>query len=89
MSPTLLLGAVLALVGAQVSHLAAPRRLRYPVVLGLALLGVIGGEVVAQWLHAGGPALGSLHPVADVAGMVLLELGGAALHGPGRPRLTA
>jgi Co/Zn/Cd efflux system component len=81
-SPGLLLGVVFALVGAQLTRLIAPRRLGYPVVLALAAAGVVGGELVAIALHAGGPVLGPLHPVADAAGMAVLEVGGALLRTP-------
>jgi hypothetical protein len=84
-SPTLLLGLVLALIGAQLTLLASPRRLRYPVLLGLAVLGVVAGEVVSRWLHATGPALGSLHPAADLVGMAVAEIAGALAAGPGQP----
>lgn len=89
MSPTLLLGLVLALVGAQATRVAAPRRFGYPVVLGLALAGVLVAELMAQWLHTGGPALGALHPLADTAGIIVAEVAGAVLHGPGEPRRAA
>jgi hypothetical protein len=82
LSPTLLLGAVLALVGAQVTRVAVPRRLGYPTVLGLAVAGVLLAELASQWAHAGGPALGALHPLADLAGIALLEGARALLHGP-------
>jgi Co/Zn/Cd efflux system component len=86
-SPGLLIGVLFALIGAQVARLAAPRRLGYPVALALAAAGVVAGELVALGLHTGGPPLGPLHPLADAAGMVILEVAGAlVLPAPGARR---
>ena len=82
MSPSLLLGAVLALIGAQVTRVAAPHRLGYAAALGLAVAGVLAAEVVARLLHSAGPVLGSLHPVADVVGIAAAEVVGALLRRP-------
>jgi hypothetical protein len=81
MSPGLALAVLLALIGAQATRLAMPGS-GYLRSLGLAALGVIAGELAALELHAGGPALGSLHPVADIAGIAVLEFGGAIVAGP-------
>ena len=82
MSPGLLIGVLFALIGAQVTHVVLPRRFGYPVALALAAAGVVAGELVALGLHAGGPPLGPLHPVADAAGMAALEVVGAVLRTP-------
>jgi hypothetical protein len=88
-SPGIVLGVLLALIGAQITRLVWPRRLGYVAVLALAAVGVVGGELVALELHGGGPALGPLHPLADAAGIALLEIAGAVLRSPrarpGRP----
>ena len=87
MSPGLLIGVLFALIGAQVARLVAPRRLAYPVALALAAAGVVGGELAALGLHAGGPPLGPLHPLADAAGMAILEVAGAlVVRAPGARR---
>jgi Co/Zn/Cd efflux system component len=86
-SPGLLLGILFALIGAQVTRVVVPRRLGYPVALALAAAGVVAGELVALSLHAGGPSLGPLHPLADAVGMVVLEVAGAlVLPAPGARR---
>jgi hypothetical protein len=89
MSPGILLGVVFALIGAQLTRLLWPRRLGYLAALALAVAGVVGGELVALELHAGGPPLGPLHPLADATGIAVLEVVGALLRAPrsrpGRP----
>ena len=82
MSPALLVGLLLVLIGAQAAHAASPRRFGYPLALALAAIGVVAGELVALGLHGGGPALGSLHPLADAAGIAAAEVAGAILRGP-------
>ena len=82
MSPGILLGILLALVGAQLSRLLWPRRLGYLAALALAVAGVVAGELAALELHGGGPPLGPLHPLADVAGIAVLEVVGALLRSP-------
>ena len=86
MSPGILLGVLLALIGAQVTRLVWPRRLGYLAALGLAVAGVVAGELAALELHGGGPPLGPLHPLADAAGIAVLEVVGALLRSPRRPR---
>ena len=89
MSPGILLGVVFALIGAQLTRLLWPRRFGYLVALALAVAGVVGGELVALEFHSGGPPLGPLHPLADAAGIAVLEVVGALLRAPrsraGRP----
>jgi hypothetical protein len=82
-SPGLLLGLLLALIGAQVARLVAPRRLGYPTALALAVAGVVVGELVAAGLLWGGPVLGPLHPLGDAAGIAVMEIIGATLRVPG------
>jgi hypothetical protein len=84
MSPGILLGILLALVGAQLSRLLWPRRLGYLAALALAVAGVVAGELAALELHGGGPPLGPLHPLADAAGIAVLEVAGALLRSPRR-----
>jgi hypothetical protein len=89
MSPGILLGVLFALIGAQITRLVWPRRLGYLAALALAVAGVVAGELVALELHGGGPPLGPLHPLADAAGIAVLEVVGALLRSPrsrpGRP----
>ncbi len=89
MSPGILLGVLFALIGAQLTRLVWPRRLGYLAALVLAAAGVVAGELVALELHGGGPPLGPLHPLADAAGIAVLEVAGALLRSPrsrpGRP----
>src|ERR1035441_7978324 len=80
MSPGILLGVLLALIGAQLTRLVWPRRLGYVAALALAVAGVVAGELVALELHGGGPPLGPLHPLAAAAGIAALEVVG----GPAR-----
>jgi hypothetical protein len=84
MSPGILLGVLFALIGAQVARLVWPRRLGYVAALALAVAGVVAGELVALELHGGGPPLGPLHPLADAAGIAVLEVVGALLRSPRR-----
>jgi hypothetical protein len=46
--------------------------------------GVVAGELAALELHGGGPPLGPLHPLADAAGIAVLEVAGALLRSPRR-----
>ncbi len=83
MSPGLLLGVVFALIGAQVTRLIVPHRLGYAVMVALAAVGVVAGELVALALHGGGPVLGPLHPLADAIGIAAMEIIGLSLPVPG------
>jgi hypothetical protein len=89
MSPTVLLGLLLALIGAQITWLATPRRLGFPLVLGLAVAGMVVAEVAAPRLGAGGPALGAVHPLADIIGIALAEAIGTLVGWPRAPRRAA
>lgn len=89
MSPALLLGLVLALIGAQLTRVVVPHRLGYLPALALAVAGVVAAELVARLLHSAGPSVGGLHPLADVVGIAALEVAGALLRGPGGPRQAA
>ena len=78
-SPGTVLLLVLALIGAQITRVLAPHRSPYVVTLVLAIAGVVGGEAVAYAIHAGGPGLGVLHPVADLVGVAAAEAAGVLL----------
>lgn len=82
LSPTTVLAAVLIAIGAQISWIVSGERGRYFGHLVLAAVGFILGEVVAVWLQMGGPTLGSLHIVADAAGVAVFEFAGRWIASP-------
>lgn len=84
MTPSLGLGVLFVLIGAQVAHLVT-RRLPYLLALPLSAAGVLGAELVVAWARSGGPVVGVLHPAADALGVAVCETAGAALTG-GRRR---
>jgi hypothetical protein len=79
------LAVLFVLIGAQLTRLAAPRRLGYPWVLLLSAAGLLVGELFALVTKAGGPQVGVLHPVAELVGILAFELLGAML-APARHR---
>ena len=83
-SPGLVLAVLLILVVAQATRLLAPQRAPYLVCLGLAVAGLIAGELVASTGHLGGPGMGVTHPLLDLALMVAFEAGGAFVFAPPR-----
>jgi len=84
MSPALALAVLFVLLGAQATRVIAPRRGSYPILLGLAALGLAAAELIAIGARIGGPTLGVLHPAADVAGIAVAEVLGLVLTGPRR-----
>lgn len=72
MSPGILLAGLLVLIAAQANQLLAPRPSHYLLALLAAAAGLVAGELVALSGH-GGPAVGAVHPVADVLGMTAAE----------------
>ena len=86
-SPGLVLAVLLVLVAAQVTRLVAPERAPWLACLGLAVAGLVAGELVAATGHLGGPSVGSTHPVVAGAFMAAFEAAGAFVlppAGPGR-----
>ena len=81
MSPALALAALFVLIGAQLTRVIAPHRGSYPLLLALAVIGLIAAELVAIAAHIGGPALGVLHPVVDIIGIGVAECAGLVLTG--------
>jgi len=81
MSPALVLAVLFVLIGAQATRVLAPRRGSYPLLLALAVAGLVAAEIVAITAHLAGPALGVLHPVVDVFGIGLAEACGLLLTG--------
>lgn len=84
MSPGLVFGALLVLIGAQVVRLVSPSRARYVWLVLLAAAGFVAGEMFAIATRVGGPLLAGLHPVADAAAIALAEIGAALLAPPRR-----
>lgn len=85
MSPGIVLAVLIVAIGAQLTRLLVPRRGNYLVAMVCAVLGLLAAELVALSGH-GGPVLGTVHPAADVIGIVLAEAIGVALAAPRRLR---
>ncbi len=83
MSPGILLAALIAAIGAQVTRVVAPNRGNYLVAAACAVAGLLAAELVALGGH-GGPSLGSVHPLADVIGIAVVEAAGLVLAAPHR-----
>jgi hypothetical protein len=82
-SPGIVLAVLIVAIGAQLTRLLVPRRGNYLVAMVCAVLGLLAAELVALSGH-GGPVLGTVHPAADVVGIVLAEAIGVALAAPRR-----
>jgi hypothetical protein len=82
-SPGIVLAVLIVAIGAQLTRLLVPRRGNYLVAMVCAVVGLLGAELVALSGH-GGPSLGTIHPAADVVGIVLAEAVGLALAAPRR-----
>jgi hypothetical protein len=80
-SPGIVLAMLIVAIGAQLTRLLAPGRGNYLVAVVCAALGLLGAELVGLSGH-GGPALGAVHPAADVVGIVLAETIGVVLIAP-------
>jgi hypothetical protein len=78
-SPGLVLAVILVLVVAQVTRLVAPHRGHYLWSLVLSAAGLLGAELLAATGPVGGPSVGAVHPLLDVAVMAVLEAAGALL----------
>ena len=83
MSPGVVLAVLFVFIGAQVTRLVAPRRGNYPLALVCAAVGLLAAELLA-YQGPGGPSLGVVHPVADAAGIAVVEVAGLALVTPRR-----
>ena len=70
-------------IGAQLTRLLVPRRGNYLLALLCAAIGLLVAALVALGGH-GGPALGVVHPIADGAGIALVETAGLILAAPRR-----
>lgn len=88
MSPGLAFGAIIVLIGAQVTRVVAPRHASYPWAFVFAAAGFVAAELFAFATNIGGPPLGALHPFADAVGIAAVEVVGSQLTSPGRsPRV--
>jgi len=79
LSPGLILALLIVLVTAQVVRLVLPGRGPYLWTFLLSAAGLIAGEVIAASGHLNAPALGVLHPVADLVVIALLQAAGAVI----------
>jgi hypothetical protein len=84
-SPGIILAVVFVAIGAQLTRVIVPWRGNYIVALLCAAAGLLAAELVALGGH-GGPALGVVHPVADAAGIIIVEIVGLVLAAPRRLR---
>jgi hypothetical protein len=79
LSPGLILAVLLVLVTAQVVRLVLPGRGPYLWTFLLSAAGLIAGEVIAASGHLNAPALGVLHPLADLVAFALLQAAGVVI----------
>ena len=84
MSPGFLLAALLAVIVTQVTRVVLGPRGPYVATLGLSVLGLIAGEILAGSGHLLRPSLGVLHPAADAMMIVLAQAAGSLLFTPQR-----
>jgi hypothetical protein len=84
-SPGTVLAVLMVVIGAQVTRLAIPARGNYLLALGAAAAGLLAAELVALSGH-GGPSVGAIHPLADVAGIAVAEAAALVLAAPRRLR---
>lgn len=80
-----MLAALLVLIATQVTRLVVPGRGPYPWTLLLSAAGLIGGEIVAGSGYLAHPAIGVVHPVADLLVIAVLQAGGAYVTAPENP----
>ena len=85
MSPGFLLAALVVVIVTQATRVALGQRGPYLATLGLSIVGLIGGEVLAGSGHLARPSLGVLHPAADVLVIVLAQAAGSLLLAPKAP----
>lgn len=77
-----MLAALLVLLCAQVTHLLRRGRGLYLVSLVISAVGLAGGELLAADGLLGRPALGVLHPLADLVVITALQAAGAIVSAP-------
>lgn len=74
--PAFVLATLLILLGTQLAYLAGPRRPHYLIRLGLSTIAVLLGEALGAVGVGGRLALGELHPLSDLAVLVVLQWAG-------------
>jgi len=79
LSPGLILAVLIVLVTAQLVRLVLPGRGPYLWTFLLSAAGLIAGEVIAASGHLNAPALGVLHPLADLVVIAVLQAAGAVI----------
>ena len=79
LSPGLILAVLLVLLTAQVVRLVLPGRGPYLWTVVLSAAGLVAGEVIAASGHLSSPALGVLHPLADLVVIAALQAAGAVI----------
>jgi hypothetical protein len=82
-SPGIVLAVLIVALGAQLTRLVVPGRGNYVIAVACAAVGLLGAELIALGGH-GGPALGTVHPVADAIGVGVAEVAGLVLAAPRR-----
>jgi hypothetical protein len=82
-SPGIVLAALIVAIGAQLTRVLVPGRGNYLLAIACAALGLLGAELVALGGH-GGPTIGVVHPLADAAGIAVVEVAGLILAAPRR-----
>lgn len=83
MSPGIVLAILFVAIGAQLTRVLVPRRGNYPLAVACAAAGLLAAELLALE-GPGGPAVGAVHPVADAAGIAVVEAAGLVLAAPRR-----
>lgn len=84
-SPGLVLAVFLVAVATQLTRVAIPERGPYVWTLLLSVAGLVGGELLAASGPLANPAVGVIHPLADLAVIAVLQAGGAVLVAPRGP----
>lgn len=80
-SPGLVLALLLVMVLTQVVRVILPGRGPYLWTLLLSAAGLVAGEVLAASGHLNAPAVGVIHPLADVVVIAVLQGAGALVAG--------
>ena len=82
MSPGFVLAGLVVMIVTQITRVALGGRGPYVVTLGLSIVGLLGGEILAGSGHLARPALGVLHPAADVMVIAIVQAAGSLVFHP-------
>ena len=85
MSPGIILAALVVAIAAQLTRVLVPGRGNYVIALVCAAIGLLAAELLALAGY-GGPSAGAIHPLADVAGIAVMEAIGIIFAAPRRLR---